>query len=163
GATGLPWRGGERLRAELERLRSAREPAVEPPGFRTRLRDYQRDGLAWLGFLADAGLGGVLADDMGLGKTVQVLAHVLAEKQRGRLDLPALVVAPTSLVGNWRDEAARFAPDLRVLVLHGADRAAHYDSLAEHDLVITTYPLLPRDRERLRDARFSLLILDEAQ
>jgi superfamily II DNA or RNA helicase len=159
----LDWRGGERLRAQLELLRSERRDGTEPPGFRTRLRDYQRDGLAWLGFLADAGLGGVLADDMGLGKTVQVLAHVLAEKQRGRLDLPALVVAPTSLVGNWRDEAARFAPDLRVLVLHGADRAVHYASITGHDLVITTYPLLPRDRERLVEARFSLLILDEAQ
>ncbi len=159
----LHWQGGERLRRQLELLRGERRDGVEPPGFRTRLRDYQRDGLAWLGFLADAGLGGVLADDMGLGKTVQVLAHVLAEKQRGRLELPALVVAPTSLVGNWRDEAARFAPDLRVLVLHGADRAAHYASIADHDLVITTYPLLPRDRDRLREARFSLLILDEAQ
>ena len=77
-----PWRGGTRLRAELERLRGPREPAQEPEGFRATLRCYQRDGLAWLGFLADAGIGGILADDMGLGKTVQVLAHLLAEKRR---------------------------------------------------------------------------------
>ena len=119
-----PWQGGERLRAELERWRAPRAPAQEPPGFGATLRGYQRDGLAWLGFLADAGLGGILADDMGLGKTVQVLAHVLAEKQRGRLDRPALVIAPTSLVGNWHDEAARFTPDLSVLVVHGPERAA---------------------------------------
>ncbi|MEO8012253.1 MAG: DEAD/DEAH box helicase, partial [Dokdonella sp.] len=161
--TGLPWRGGERLRAELARLRNAREPAVEPDGFRTTLRGYQRDGLAWLGFLADAGLGGVLADDMGLGKTVQVLAHLLAEKRRGRLDQPALIVAPTSLVANWRDEAQRFAPDLSVLVVHGPTRAGLHDAIPSHDIVITTYPLLARDRDELLAHTYSVLVLDEAQ
>lgn len=161
--SGLAWQGQDRLRTRLALLQRARRPASAPPGFRTELRGYQRDGLAWLDFLSEAGLGGILADDMGLGKTVQVLAHLLAEKARGRLDHPALVVAPTSLVGNWRDEAARFAPDLRVLVLHGADRAARYDAIAEADLVITTYPLLPRDRDSLCAQRFSLLVLDEAQ
>lgn len=159
----LLWRGGDRLRKRIEQLRAASVPADTPDGFRAVLRPYQRDGLAWLNFLSDAGLGGILADDMGLGKTVQVLAHLLSEKARGRLDVPALVVAPTSLVGNWRDEAARFAPDLRVLVLHGADRAARYDDIAESDLVITTYPLLPRDRDSLCAQQFSVLILDEAQ
>ncbi len=163
GATGLPWRGGERLRAELERLRSAREPALEPPGFNATLRAYQRDGLAWLGFLADAGLGGVLADDMGLGKTVQVLAHLLAEKQRGRLERPALIVAPTSLVANWRDEARRFAPALSVLVVHGPTRAGLHEGIPHHDLVITTYPLLTRDRDELLAHEYAVLVLDEAQ
>ncbi|HET9049608.1 MAG TPA: DEAD/DEAH box helicase [Chiayiivirga sp.] len=161
--TGLVWRGGEALRARIEQLRNAPSVADAPDGFLAQLRPYQREGLAWLNFLSDAGLGGVLADDMGLGKTVQVLAHLLAEKQRGKLDLPALVVAPTSLVGNWRDEAARFAPDLRVLVLHGADRADRYESIPDSDLVITTYPLLPRDRDSLVAQQFSLLVMDEAQ
>jgi len=160
---GLPWRGAERLRAQMDTLRQARPETRTPEGFRAQLRPYQLDGLAWLDFLADAQLGGILADDMGLGKTVQVLAHLLAEKQRGRLDLPALVVAPTSLVGNWRDEAARFAPDLRLLVLHGSGRAARYEAIGDSDLVITTYPLLPRDRDSLCKQHFSLLILDEAQ
>ena len=160
---GLAWRGGERLRAQIERLRDAREPAVEPPGFMATLRRYQRDGLAWLGFLADAGLGGVLADDMGLGKTVQVLAHLLTEKQAGRLERPALVVAPTSLVANWRSEAARFAPDLRVLVLHGPARGGLHEAIPHHDLVITTYPLLARDQEALVAHEYALLVLDEAQ
>ena len=133
------------------------------PASRPRCGPYQRDGLAWLDFLGDAGLGGILADDMGLGKTVQVLAHILGEKQRGRLEQPALVVAPTSLVGNWQDEAARFAPALKVLVIHGADRADRYDEITAHDLVITTYPLLPRDREQLLEQQFALLVLDEAQ
>ncbi len=160
---GLVWRGGERLRAQIERLREAREPASEPPGFTATLRRYQRDGLAWLGFLADAGLGGVLADDMGLGKTVQVLAHLLTEKQRGRLDRPALVIAPTSLVANWRSEAQRFTPDLRVLVLHGPARGGLHEEIPHHDLVITTYPLLARDREELVAREYALLVLDEAQ
>jgi hypothetical protein len=158
-----PWLGGARLRAELERQRAPRAPAKEPEGFRAILRGYQREGLAWLGLLADAGLGGILADDMGLGKTVQVLAHLLAEKQRGRLGQPALVIAPTSLVGNWRDEAARFAPDLSVLVVHGPERAGLHAEIPRHDLIITTYPLLLRDRDALAEHAYSVLVLDEAQ
>ena len=158
-----PWRGGERLREELARRSAPREPAREPEGFRATLRGYQRDGLAWLQFLSDAGLGGILADDMGLGKTVQVLAHLLAEKQRGRLAQPALVVAPTSLVANWRDEAQRFAPDLDVLVVHGPGRHGLHEEMAGHDIVITTYPLLLRDRDALVAQSYSVLVLDEAQ
>jgi len=158
-----PWSGGERLRAELARQQAPRAPAAEPDGFRATLRGYQRDGLAWLGLLADAGLGGILADDMGLGKTVQVLAHVLAEKRRGRLERPALVVAPTSLVANWHDEAGRFAPDLSVLVLHGPERGGLHEAIPRHDLVVTTYPLLLRDREALLAHAYSVLVLDEAQ
>ncbi len=159
----LPWRGGERLLAELARLTEPRDPVVEPEGFRATLRGYQRDGLAWLGFLADAQLGGILADDMGLGKTVQVLAHLLAEKHRGRLGGPALIVMPTSLVANWRDEAARFAPDLSVLVLHGPARAELHEQIPRHDLVLTTYPLLTRDVDALSRHDYGLLVLDEAQ
>ncbi len=159
----LPWRGGERLRETFARLAGAHEPVQQPPGLRATLRPYQRDGLAWLGFLAEAGLGGVLADDMGLGKTVQVLAHLLAEKHAGRLDGPTLILMPTSLVANWRDEAARFAPDLSVLVLHGPSRAQDFDDIARHDLVLTTYPLLTRDIDVLEKSVYALLVLDEAQ
>ena len=159
----LHWRGGELLRTHQQALQRAQREAQAPPGFQATLRPYQRDGLAWLNFLGSVGLGGILADDMGLGKTVQVLAHILGEKQHGRLDQPALVVAPTSLVGNWQSEAKRFAPALRVLVIHGVDRADRYEEINAHDLIITTYPLLPRDREQLREQRFALLVLDEAQ
>lgn len=162
-ASALPWHGGEALRGKLQQLRTRKQTAKPPRGFKATLRPYQQDGLAWLDFLAEAGLGGILADDMGLGKTVQVLAHILGMKQRKQLAEPALVVCPTSLVGNWQAEAARFAPTLKVLVLHGADRAERYDDIAAHDLVVTTYPLLPRDRDKLVEARFSLLVLDEAQ
>src|SRR3546814_19199970 len=94
---------------------------------------------------------------MGLGKTVQVLAHLLLEKRCGRLDQPALVVCPTSLVGNWRDEAARFTPELRVLVITGAGRADAYDDIGSNDVILTTYPLLPRARARPIAHHFSPL------
>jgi superfamily II DNA or RNA helicase len=162
---GVRWRGAEALQALGERLRGfggvARVP--DPPGLQTTLRDYQRDGLAWLQFLREFELGGTLADDMGLGKTVQTLAHLLTEKSAGRLDRPALVVAPTSLVVNWRRETERFAPDLWVLVLHGPERKSRFAAVPAHDLVVTTYPLLPRDLEALAAHEYHLLIFDEAQ
>ncbi|MDX8395465.1 MAG: DEAD/DEAH box helicase [Mariprofundaceae bacterium] len=133
-----------------------------PKGLQAELRDYQSEGLNWLQFLRQMGLNGVLADDMGLGKTVQTLAHILKEKEDGRLNAPALVIAPTSLMHNWRREAERFAPDLSVLVLHGPERADHFDTIYEYDLVLTTYPLLVRDMETLQKQAYHLLILDEA-
>ena len=117
----------------------------------------------WLEFLREYSLAGILADDMGLGKTVQALALLLHEKESGRTGLPSLVVAPTSLMTNWRQEAERFAPDLRTLVLHGTDRKQHFDKLTDHDLVITSYPLLPRDQATLMAHEFHYVILDEAQ
>jgi len=134
-----------------------------PRGLKAQLRDYQRDGLNWMQFLRQMRLGGILADDMGLGKTVQALAHILKEKEEGRLTEPALVIAPTSLIHNWRREAAKFAPGLSVLVIHGAERSQHFDSMTEYDLVLTTYPLLVRDFEVLKERRWYLLVLDEAQ
>jgi superfamily II DNA or RNA helicase len=138
--------------------------AIAPPrALKASLRPYQQDGLTWLGVLGKAGLGGVLADDMGLGKTVQILAHLLKERESGRLQTPALVVCPTSVVGNWQEQAERFAPGLRLRILHGSDRHAAYESLGDCDLAITTYALLPRDRETLTRQRFALAVFDEAQ
>ncbi len=165
GAAQLRWMGGERLRElgrKLENFAGIRQ--VDPPvGLQASLRSYQQAGLSWMQFLREYDFGGILADDMGLGKTIQALAHILVEKEAGRLDTPALVVAPTSLMGNWQAEAARFAPELRVLLLHGKDRAAQFDQIGNADLVLTTYPLLARDEEALRRHRYHLLILDEAQ
>jgi superfamily II DNA or RNA helicase len=134
-----------------------------PQGLQAELRGYQRQGLAWMQFLREHNLSGVLADDMGLGKTVQTLAHILAEKEAGRLEQPALIVVPTTLVHNWCDEARRFAPALRVLNLHGAQRHARFHEIAAHDLVLTTYALAWRDEEMLAQHEYHLLILDEAQ
>ena len=148
-----------------KRLRSigTPQPVAAPQGLQVQLRPYQLEGLAWLQYLRAQGLGGILADDMGLGKTAQALAHVLTEKEAGRLKRPALVVLPTSLLFNWQAEAARMAPSLRVLALHGADRGKRYLHIADHDLVLTTYPLLWRDVDALAAQPFHLLILDEAQ
>ncbi|NHZ33930.1 DEAD/DEAH box helicase [Massilia rubra] len=161
----LRWIGGERLRALGQRLAGFDGvQAVAPPrGLQATLRSYQQEGVAWMQFLREFGLAGILADDMGLGKTIQTLAHILLEKEAGRLDRPALVVAPTSLMGNWQDEAARFAPSLRVLLLHGPDRTERFGEMASCDLVLTTYALLPRDEAALLGQEFHLLILDESQ
>jgi superfamily II DNA or RNA helicase len=161
----LAWSGGDRLRELGRKLRGfhGMEKVAVPPGFRGKLRPYQREALNWMQFLREHELAGVLADDMGLGKTVQVLAHLLEEKRGGRMDRPSLVVAPTSVVSNWKHEAERFAPGLRVLVLHGPSRKALFGRLAEHDLILTTYPLLSRDREQLQQQPYHVLVLDEAQ
>jgi len=153
------------LAALTRRLREAGTPppVQAPAGLRLTLRPYQLHGLAWLQYLREHHLAGILADDMGLGKTAQVLAHLLVEQQAGRLDRPALVVLPTSLIANWQGEAARIAPALRTLVLQGAQRHRHVERIVEHDLVFTTYPLLWRDIGALQQQPWHLLILDEAQ
>jgi SNF2 family DNA or RNA helicase len=159
------WLGNAELTELSRRLRSfdGIQAVKPPPDLRATLRPYQQEGLNWLQFLREYELAGILADDMGLGKTVQALAHLLAEKGSGRADRPSLVVAPTSLMTNWRQETERFAPALRVLVLHGLDRKAQFERIPEHDLVITSYPLLPRDQAVLLQHQFHFLILDEAQ
>ncbi|HEV8423187.1 MAG TPA: DEAD/DEAH box helicase, partial [Chthoniobacterales bacterium] len=124
-----------------------------------RLREYQLVGWEWLTRLATNNLGGILADEMGLGKTVQTLAFLRAHQGLG----PALVVCPTSLVTNWEDEARKFTPELKTLVLEGADRAARFKSIADVDIVITSYALLRRDIDTLREITFSTVVLDEAQ
>ena len=141
----------------------APQPVAAPEGLLVQLRPYQLEGLAWLQYLRAHSLGGILADDMGLGKTAQALAHVLTEKHAGRLDLPVLVVLPTSLIFNWQAEAQRMAPSLRLLTLQGPDRADLFAQMPAHDLVLTTYPLLWRDMDALAAQRFHLVILDEAQ
>jgi superfamily II DNA or RNA helicase len=151
----------------LERLRSGADREIEPPGtLQATLRPYQLRGLAWLSTMASLGLGGCLADDMGLGKTVQLIAFILRclgrkEPPRG----PALLVAPTSVIGNWEREIRRFAPSLRVVNHYGAGRADRPDELASHGgtLILTTYGLLWRDVEVFKQVPWWLLALDEAQ
>jgi len=162
---GLPvsTKGVEALEAARSRLGllAAPKAVAAPKGLGVQLRPYQLEGLSWLQSLRELGLAGILADDMGLGKTAQTLAHLLVEKRAGRLDRPALVVLPTSLVFNWQREAAVIAPALRVLALHGPDR--DFTTIAAHDVVLTTYPLVWRDAEALKQHAWHLLILDEAQ
>ncbi|MCC5791548.1 MAG: DEAD/DEAH box helicase [Legionellaceae bacterium] len=161
-ATNARWQGQESLRLQLQRLQNKSIPDVEPPaGLQTTLRDYQLQGLHWLQFLRQTQFSGILADDMGLGKTVQTLAHLLLEKEQGRLHQPSLIIAPTSLVGNWFNEAQRFTPGLNVLIFHGQDR--HQDDFRQYDIIISTYGLIQRDKARFCECHFYYLILDEAQ
>lgn len=132
-------------------------------GLKATLRPYQEDGVKWLQSLRHDEVGGILADDMGLGKTLQTIAHISLEKYAGRLDRPALIVAPTSLVQNWQREIEKFAPGLKVVALQGASRHENYDKLAGADVVVTTYPVVIRDEARFEHLTFHLLILDEAQ
>jgi len=158
------FKGADNLRrlAGLLQGRGLTDPHL-PPGFGAELRPYQAQGVAWLDLLRESGLGGVLADDMGLGKTVQILALLALEKSRGHLAEPALVIAPTSLMTNWFNEARKFAPELKVLVLHGPDRRQNFNTISEHDVVLTTYPLVARDHELLLARDWHMAVLDEAQ
>lgn len=141
----------------------AQARSFQPPkGLIATLRDYQAFGAAWMGSLLEAGFGGVLADDMGLGKTVQTLALLQARKEAGA-GAPALLIVPTSLLYSWQEQAAQFTPELRIVVLHGPGRAALQDAARAADLVITTYPLLVRDRDWLSGRDWPLVVLDEAQ
>jgi superfamily II DNA or RNA helicase len=159
----LTWTGVTALADRGRGLAGAPAAAPVPGNLRATLRPYQEDGLRWLQHLRAHDAGGVLADDMGLGKTLQTIAHLVAEKEAGRLDAPALIVAPTSVVGNWRRELGRFAPHLRVQLVRGAGRRFQWVQAGRCDVALTTYSLLVRDEALLASRRFSTLILDEAQ
>jgi superfamily II DNA or RNA helicase len=135
--------------------------ADAPPGFTGALRGYQREGLGWLLFLQRFGLGGCLADDMGLGKTIMVLALMAARADHTRL--PSLVVVPKSLVFNWRQEARRFTPGLRVLEHGGVGRLPPGPHFRDYDLILTTYGTLRRDIAAFAELDFDYIVLDEAQ
>ncbi|MFT4128132.1 MAG: DEAD/DEAH box helicase [Gordonia sp. (in: high G+C Gram-positive bacteria)] len=141
-------------------------PVAAPPSLTTTLRPYQQRGLEWLAHLAAQGIGAVLADDMGLGKTVQVIALLAHEHSGEESPAPTLIVCPMSVVGNWSRELARFAPDLRVAVHHGADRSRGAAFAATHaagDVVLTTFAIATRDRELLAGQHWRRLVVDEAQ
>ncbi len=155
-----------RARDELQRFEGI-EPVDPPDGFKGKLRHYQSEGVGWLHFLERFGFGGCLADDMGLGKTVQVLA-ALESRRANRRDSgekvrPSLLVVPRSLVFNWKQEAARFTPNLRILDHTGTGRTSDGSSFDSYDVVITTYGTLRRDVLHLKDVLFDYIILDEAQ
>jgi len=138
------------------------EQLLPAAGFQGRLRDYQQVGLAWMVGLRCLGLGGCLADDMGLGKTVQVLAllqHLYAQGERQS----SLIVLPKSLISNWMTEAARFTPQLRLLVHAGSNRDTNPEALRQANLVLITYGTLRQDAALLAQIRFACCILDESQ
>ncbi|WP_022675817.1 DEAD/DEAH box helicase [Novosphingobium sp. B-7] len=156
GGDGVNWTSGDALRRLASALHDpAQADFVPPMGLTADLRAYQRTGVAWLHALHLAGLGGILADDMGLGKTLQAITHLIGKA-------PALVVAPTSVLPNWQAELARFAPGLRCHVWHGQARREGAAAMVEAGVVLTSYPLLARDKDILADRAWALVVLDEA-
>ncbi len=157
----------ERNHAFKQLVQNIREPQdmdfVLPGDLQGVLREYQRKGYKWLKTLAMYGLGGILADDMGLGKTIQTIAFILSESERQQA--PSLVVAPTSVVYNWQDEASKFAPGLKVVVVSGnlKERQSLLEDAKKADLVVTSYALIRRDVELYVDFNFKYYFLDEAQ
>ncbi|MEO8596998.1 MAG: DEAD/DEAH box helicase [Candidatus Solibacter sp.] len=148
----------ERVRERLRTFDGVKS-LPQPAGFVGQLRDYQCEGLGWMSFLREFGFGGCLADDMGVGKTPQVLAALESRRVEGHG--PSLVVAPKSLMFNWRAEALRFTPQLRVLEHTGLARDTA--QIHEHDLILTTYGTLLRDAEQMAAIQFDYVVLDEAQ
>jgi SNF2 family DNA or RNA helicase len=155
------------LRDLFKRLNDSAQLEVlpVPQSLQAELRPYQQRGFSWLAFLRQVGFGACLADDMGLGKTIQTIALLLRDREQ-KIKAPALVVCPTSVVGNWAREIERFGPSLKVLVHRGLERqkgGAFAQEVKAHDVVLTSYPLLTRDRALLTEVKWATVILDEAQ
>ena len=132
--------------------------------FKGMLRPYQQRGVGWLDFLSRLGIGALLADDMGLGKTIQIIAHVLKLKEKG--DHPVLIICPTSVLGNWEHEFARFAPSIKVKIHHGSGRSnadSFKNEAKKYDVILTSYALAWRDEEHISSINWELVVLDEAQ
>ncbi len=159
----------ESLAAMMTKLqdKSRLEPIPDPPKLQGTLREYQKRGVSWLQYLEALGLNGCLADDMGLGKSVQVITRLVNEKESLESVQPTLLIAPTSVVGNWVREIAKFAPHLQAMVHHGSDRikneAEFKATSLKHDVVITSFTLARKDEKLLSSVEWQRVVLDEAQ
>ncbi|WGV24118.1 DEAD/DEAH box helicase [Halotia branconii] len=147
--------------------KSRLEPISDQLNLQGNLREYQKRGVSWLEYLERLGLNGCLADDMGLGKSVQVIARLVQEKDLHETLLPTLLIAPTSVVGNWQKEIAKFAPHLKTMVHHGSDRLQDSKEFKvacqQHDVIITSFTLARKDEKLLNSVEWQRLVLDEAQ
>ena len=161
----IVWKGGKELRELSQKLKDFKEIESITPAksLNATLRSYQQFGLDWLYFLHTFRFAGILADDMGLGKTVQTLAFLQYLKSRSELEGPTLIILPTSLIGNWKNEIQKFTPDLTYLELYGIERMKKFQEIDQHDIILTTYQLVQRDQERYEKRNFFYIILDEAQ
>ena len=143
------------------------KPIDNPAKLKGILREYQKRGVSWIQFLEQLGLNGCLADDMGLGKTVQVIAWLVMEKESVKTVLPTLLIAPTSVVGNWQKEIEKFAPHLNVIVHHGSsriqDEKEFENASLNYDIVITSFTLARKDTKLLSQIDWQRIVLDEAQ
>jgi len=161
----LQWQGDIWLKEKASELNNNQglSEIQAPHNLTVTLRDYQLTGFAWLQFLSQYNLGGILADDMGLGKTLQVLTHILHEKNTNKLKSPCLIVVPTTLLSNWQAEIKKFTPSLSSLVLSGTSRHKIYPNIKNVDIVIISYGVMIRDVKILSQFTFHIHILDEAQ
>ncbi|CAG5017320.1 RNA polymerase-associated protein RapA [Dyadobacter sp. CECT 9275] len=158
----------DEVRNEIKVIRSGFEEFEKidnvkvPKELKTKLRNYQKQGLNWLNFLDTYGFGGCLADDMGLGKTVQIIAFILSQRRRVKVNTN-LIVVPTSLIFNWQTEVARFAPDLKIITIHGNSRVKNTDDFGSYEIVLTTYGTMLSDIHLLKNYVFNYIFLDESQ
>lgn len=148
-------------KAQLEKF-EAIESIKIPQGLQAELRSYQKQGLNWLHFLDQFGFGGILADDMGLGKTIQLIAYFLTQLEKGNTE-PNLVVVPTSLLFNWKNEIDKFAPQLKYTIWYGPNRKTKNTQLPHYDVVLTTYGTMLSDIDWLSQTTFNVIVLDESQ
>ncbi len=155
---------GSTLHACLEALKSVDKiPEVLPPeSLKAKLRNYQQKGYEWLCFLRDNGMGGILADDMGLGKTLQTLSLLLKEKELD-VKVPSLIILPTSLIYNWKNEACKFTPSLNIYIHAGINRSKDPKTFEAHDLILTSYGIARQDIDILKTFPFNYVVLDESQ
>ncbi|MCX7553484.1 DEAD/DEAH box helicase [Marinicella sp. S1101] len=165
----VDWMGFDEVKDKSSQLEGIQQldPADLPNGLKATLRPYQHVGFSWLMFLAEHDFNGLLADDMGLGKTLQTLAFIQAQKEQAgdtqRKQPTSLIVAPTSLLGNWAAEASKFTPDLKVGIMTGPNRDAMYERFEDYDLIVVSYGIISRDFVDLNKKHIHLLVLDEAQ
>ena len=161
----IEWKGSKELKELSQKLKDFKGISEVKPSLNLQatLRDYQQFGLNWLSFLHEFKFSGILADDMGLGKTVQTLAFLQLLKEQGKLTKSALIIMPTSLIGNWKNEIKKFTPNLTFLELYGADRGEKFKEIKNHDIILTTYSLAQRDEDKYVKEQFYYIILDEAQ
>ena len=147
--------------------KSRLEPIENPPQLQGTLREYQKRGVSWLQYLENLGLNGCLADDMGLGKSIQVIAQLVKEKESRQEVSPTLLIAPTSVVGNWQKEIEKFAPHLQTLVHHGSNRIKDekefINTSSQYDIIITSFTLARKDEKLLKSVLWQRIVLDEAQ
>ena len=161
----VKWKGKKELLKLSKKLKNFEgiKEVTPPKGLTITLRDYQRFGLNWLMFLREFRFGGILADDMGLGKTIQTLSLLLRLKESRKLKKPALIIVPTSLLGNWKAEIEKFTPDLKYISVYGNERGAKFREMMKYDIIFTTYNLIVRDFDIYKKEDFEYIILDEAQ
>ncbi|HET8913196.1 MAG TPA: DEAD/DEAH box helicase [Ktedonobacteraceae bacterium] len=165
----LEWEHDQALSEMLAHLhdKSAFAPITDPRSLQGTLRDYQRRGVSWLQYLESLGLNPCLADDMGLGKTLEVIAHLLKEREGIEGLPPTLVIAPTSVLGNWQREIQRFAPEIRTMVHQGStrlkDKQTFVETCQQHDVVLTSFALVRLDEKLLHALKWHRVVIDEAQ